>query len=246
MRAEDALVLLHQLRAEAGTLPSSISSSEYNSWEHRTRSVLTKSLGETHHITQAFVHLRWTPGIYDMENAAEAFCAAFRSTVPTAQGLIDAAVFELQQLRSSTDIAEDAGFDPELWRHVSGHVVAEEWGKVASQTAIFTEDRIRKWAGRPAQEVGEKLMTAVFGERGDYRLGLTDGEKQGWHRLAMGVSMALRNADAHRIQSRSDHRRYAMGVLGASSLLLTQMRFEHVNRFHDTSPASQEAIFEGN
>ena len=83
----------------------------------------------------------------------------------------------------------------------------------------------------------KKLMTAVYGENGDYRLGLTTGEKQGWHRLAMGISMALRNADAHRIQTRSDHKRYAMGVLGVSSLLLTQTRYEHGNRFKDTSPA---------
>jgi hypothetical protein len=29
-------------------------------------------------------------------------------------------------------------------------------------------------------------------------------------------------------------------MLGACSLLLTQMRFEHGNRFHDTSPAVSE------
>jgi hypothetical protein len=105
-----------------------------------------------------------------------------------------------------------------------------------SGASIFTEDRIRRWAGRPANEVGEKLMTAVFGDHGDYRLGVTEAEKQGWHRFAMGASMALRNVDAHRLQSRTDHKLYAMGVLGASSLLLTQMRFDHGNHFHDTSP----------
>jgi Protein of unknown function (Hypoth_ymh) len=120
----------------------------------------------------------------------------------------------MEQLQRSAGVAEDAGFDPELWDHVKGHVIAEEWGKVASQTAIFTEDRIRTWAGRPVQEVGESLMSAVFGERGEYRLGITPGEKNGWHRLAMGISMATRNVDAHRSQDRPDIKRYAFGVLG--------------------------------
>ena len=74
-------------------------------------------------------------------------------------------------------------------------------------------------------------MTAVLGERGEFRLGKTDGEKQGWHRLGMGFAMALRNVDTHRIQQRDDAKRYAMGVLGAGSLLLIQLRYEHGNRF---------------
>lgn len=235
MNIEKAVELLRALHAEAATLPTSVSSAEFNSWQQRTRSILTKSLGEAHAITQAFIGISWTPAAY-IAGDRSAFTQAFQKRVPKAQGLIESAIFELEELRDSAKLADDASYDPELWEHVGGHVAAGEWGKLASQTAIFTEDRIRKWAGRPAEEVGEKLMTAVYGENGDYRLGLTTGEKQGWHRLAMGISMALRNADAHRIQSRSDHKRYAMGVLGVSSLLLTQTRFEHGNRFKDTSP----------
>ena len=43
--------------------------------------------------------------------------------------------------------------------------------------------------------------------------------------------MALRNADTHRIQERDDHKRYAMGVVGTASLLLTQLRHQHGNSF---------------
>lgn len=229
--------MLRQLREEASTLPPSVSSSEFNSWQQRTRSVLTRSLGDGHAVTHAFIQMRWTPMAYTIGDDS-AFPRAFRASVPEAQGLIDAAIFELEQFATPDDAIFDAGIDPELWAHVRDHVAAEEWGKLASQTAIFTEDRIRNWAGRPVSEVGEKLMTAVFGERGDFRLGLTDGEKNGWHRLAMGISMALRNVDAHRIQQRADHKLYAIGVLGSSSLLLTQMRYEHGNRFHDTSPVA--------
>jgi hypothetical protein len=47
----------------------------------------------------------------------------------------------------------------------------------------------------------------------------------------MGFAMALRNVDTHRIQRRDDDKRYALGVLGTGSLLLTQLRYEHGNRF---------------
>lgn len=40
------------------------------------------------------------------------------------------------------------------------------WVKVASQAAIFTEDRIRRWAGRPVGEVGKDLAVAIFGKSG--------------------------------------------------------------------------------
>jgi hypothetical protein len=68
--------------------------------------------------------------------------------------------------------------------------------------------------------------------------GLAEGEKQGWQLFAQGIAQALRNAETQRIQDRPDHKRYALGVVGACSLLLTQMRYEHGNRFHDTSPAA--------
>lgn len=236
MKRDDAVGRLRDLRGQASSLPSNVSSAEFTSWSGRARSILSKSLGDDHHITQAFIGLRWTPSVYTMGDDS-AFVRTFEATVPEAQGLIDAAIFDLEELSDPPPLIDDAAYDPELWQHVSPHVLAEDWPKVASQTAIFTEDRVRRWAGRPVDDVGERLMTAVFGERADYRLGRTDGEKQGWHRFAMGLAMALRNADAHRIQDRSDHKRYALGVLGASSLLLTQIRYEHGNRFQDTSPA---------
>ncbi|MEH0933109.1 TIGR02391 family protein [Micromonospora sp. CPCC 205558] len=236
MKAQDVVPLLRTLREECVALPLlSVSSAQFSAWETKLRSVLIKALGETHHITSSFQKVSWTPWFEPAPR--EDMVKTFERARSISIGLVDAAIFELEHLAAVTDVVADAGFDPELWAYVGGHVVAEEWATVASQTAIFTEDRIRKWAGRKAEEIGERLMTAVFGDGGDYRLGLTQGEKQGWHRLAMGLSMALRNADAHRIQSRADHKLYAMGVVGASSLLLTQMRFEHANRFHDMSPA---------
>ena len=223
-------------RAAANTLPTSTSSAEFTTWNHTTRSILERALGKSHHVTTAFVGLRWTPQAYALGDT-QAFRRRFQATIPKAQGLLDAALVELDNAGTASEVADEVGYDDELWAHVAGQVQTEEWGKVASLTAVFTEDRVRKWAGRPVTEVGEKLMTAIFGDKGDFRLGLTESEKQGWHRFAMGISAALRNVDAHRLQQRADHRLYAMGVLGASSLLLTQMRYEHGSRFHDTSPA---------
>ena len=48
----------------------------------------------------------------------------------------------------------------------------------------------------------------------------------------MGFAQALGNVDRHRIQSREDAQRYAIGVLGLGSLLLTQLRHEHGDLLH--------------
>lgn len=102
---------------------------------------------------------------------------------------------------------------------------------VASQTAIFVENRIRGWAGNPQGRdgnlVGKALYTYVFGDVSDYRLGRQASEREGWRALGVGFAQALSNVDRHRIQKRDDAKRYALGVLGLGSLLLTQLRYEH-------------------
>ena len=197
---------------------------DLTSWELRTRSVLTKSLGDSDELTQAFGNLPWKAPVKTPGTTSH---TAFRSVFDQARGLIDTAIFELEHFPQVTDIAADTGFDPELWQHVARHIAAKDWGTVAREASVFTEDRIRTWTGRPLTEVGEALMTAVFGDKGAYRMGRTESERQGWHRFAMGISMACRNVDTHRQQHRADLQQYAIGVLGATSLLLTQLRHEH-------------------
>jgi hypothetical protein len=234
----DAVTRLRALRDEAATLPLSTSSAEFNSWKPRTRSALTRALGEKHHITQRFINTRWTPSMYTIGDTS-AFTMTFQATIPEVQGILDAAIAEIELLAEEGPAADESGIDAELWEHVAPEIRSEAWGKAAREAVIFTEDRIRRWAGRPVTEVGKDLAIAIFGSNGDYRMGLADGEKVGWQLLAQGIAQALRNADTHRIQNRPDHKRYAMGVIGACSLLLTQMRYEHTNRFHDTSPAAR-------
>ena len=114
----------------------------------------------------------------------------------------------------------------------------QDWGKVASQTAIFVEDRLRTRAGDPKNGkgdslVGEELMGRVFSDESDWRLGSRAAEREGWRALATGFAQALSNVDRHKIQRREDAQRYAVGVLGLGSLLLTQLRHEHGELIED-------------
>lgn len=154
MNPEIAVARLIALRAESDTLPPDPRKAVSVSWRTRTQSTFGRALGERHHITDAFVALRWSPMSY---GTGDLIVSAFRRAMQQAQGLIDAAISELSTLEQDVALADEAGIDPELWAHVAPEVQAEAWGKVASQTAIFTEDRIRKWAGRPDSEIGETL-----------------------------------------------------------------------------------------
>jgi hypothetical protein len=107
----------------------------------------------------------------------------------------------------------------------------------AEEVAIFVENHIRTWANSPKDRngnelVGKNLYLKVFDDSSDYRLGAQAGEREGWRYLGMGFAQALSNVDRHRIQNRDDAKRYALGVLGLGSLLLTQMRFEHEAILH--------------
>ncbi len=237
----DPVVAIERLRAldaEAAQFPHQGAITELTSWFGRGRSILRRSLGPEHHLSQQFALVKWPPPTYLPEN----FRRDVLRNLPAMRGVIDAAIADLEMLAGEAPVADESGVDAELWEHIAPEVSAEAWGKVASQTVIFTEDRIRKWAGRPPGEVGKDLAIAIFGGSGQFQMGQTPGENQGWQLYAQGVAQALRNVDAHRIQNRPDHKRYAMGLVGACSLLLTQMRYEHGNRFRDTSPATAEAI----
>lgn len=81
--------------------------------------------------------------------------------------------------------------------------------------------------------MGKNLMAKVFADDSDWWIGALPGEREGWRALAIGFIQALSNVDRHRIQKRDDARRYAMGVLGLGSLLLTQLRHAHGELIED-------------
>jgi hypothetical protein len=199
-------------------------------WRKRTDLALRRIFGDDHHLVAEAGGIRFSNSRAYTEDARS---GAFEYGRREAAALLKGAIYDLETLSQPADFTSSAAIDPELWEHIRGLVEDERWAQVASQTAIFVESKIREWSGRPATEVGERLMTTVLSETGEFPLGQTPGERQGWHRLGMGFAMALRNVDTHRIQRRDDDKRYALGVLGAGSLLLTQLRYEHGNRFKE-------------
>jgi hypothetical protein len=164
---------------------------------------------------------------------------ARRGGIREAWALLSAAIYELK-LHIGDDIEpmDVRAYDPELWEHVKRLVQNEDWGKVASQTAIFVENHVRTWAGNPTDKKGDPLYgqvlwQPVLADDSELRLGQRSAEWQGWRSLGSGFAQALRNVDVHRIQRRDDAKRYAVGVLGLGSLLLSQLRYEHGNLLNE-------------
>jgi hypothetical protein len=227
MESDRAISLLRERLEELAALPLKYGTPEYRLWRQKTDLTLKRIFGEDHDLVKQLEEIHFSYAVDDPSVELR----AFQSGKDQVQALLEGSIYQLEELSEPVEFMQDAVIDQELWEHVGHLVEQEQWGQVASQTAIFVESKIRQWAGRPPTEVGEALMTAVLGANGVFVLGQTAGEQQGWHRLGMGFAMALRNVDTHRIQQRDDDKRYAMGVLGAGSLLLTQVRYEHGNRF---------------
>ncbi|WP_406488610.1 TIGR02391 family protein [Streptomyces phaeochromogenes] len=156
---------------------------------------------------------------------------------------IRSSIFILDTLHHDSPL-DDASIDPELWAHVQGLIADDDWAKVPAAVAIFVEDKVRSWAGDPRNSkdevlVGKGLYTQVLNSSGMLRMGGQQSEIEGWMTLGSGLAQAIGNVDRHRIQQRSDVRRYAMGVLGLGSLLLTQLRYEHPARVQEAEAQAQ-------
>ena len=238
MRPAVAVAELERLKDEAEK-PSVTSGGEaFTSWRARVESILTRSLGGSHHIVKKLNDVEYGLLAFSSSTPDSAWDDARKAGISEACGLIDAAIYELGFFQGGDEPVDQRAFDPELWEHVKGIVEDEDWGKVASQVAIFVEDRVRVWAGHPKDRngddlVGKGLYAAVFADDSELRLGRRSGEWEGWRMLGMGFAQAISNVDRHRIQDRDDARRYALGVLGLGSLLLTQLRHEHADLLHD-------------
>lgn len=233
MQARQAILSLKQLKDEAQQEGIGLQADEkFSSWKGRVQSVLTRALGVDHHLTQSFTNNPYGLSVVTSSTPESAWTRAFLDGVKRASGIIDAAVFELEQAGTSDDAVDETAFDPDLWAHVQTHVQNEDWSTVASQTAIFVEDRVRQWCGDPKDRdgktlVGKGLFAKIMAPDGQFRLGKEPGEWEGWRGIGMGFTQALGNVDRHNIQKRADAKRYAFGVLGVGSLILTQLRHQH-------------------
>jgi hypothetical protein len=218
---KDRLAELDQLHRTDG---------EFHDWRQRTDLTLRRIFGDDHKLLTDFQKNRWAPTYSPA--SPEAFRSSFSGGRARAAAVLKGALYQLEELTEPANFAASASIDPELWEHVQHLVEDEQWAQIASQTAIFVESKTRQWAGLPDSKFGKDLMVAVLKPgAGLFPLGRTPGEHEGWLSLGIGIAMAVGNADRHRIQQRDDAKRYAMGVLGAGSLLLTQLRHQHANSF---------------
>jgi hypothetical protein len=219
MDTDRAVALLRERLAELEPLEEP--DAQFEKWRYKTERTLRRTLGDDHKLVEKFENITWfmsmIPGITGKDAAA---------------GILEAAIYENEELSEPADFASSASVDPELWAEVHHLVEQEKWGQVASQTSIFVESKIREWAGLPETKYGKDLMVATLKPAaGRFPLGSTPGEQEGWQAFGIGFTSGVGNATRHRIQRRDDDKRYAMGVLGTGSLLLTQLRYEHGNRF---------------
>lgn len=225
MEPQRAAALVRAQLSELKALSPDTESVEYKTWRQKTRALLGRLYSEDHYQVNNFDNLHWWIAVDHLEREW------FERGRNGATAILEAALYDLEVLSQPADVPSSASIDPDLWKRVAQLVQVEDWTSLASSVAIFVEDRIRSWADRPASEVGVALMSAVFSPKGEFPIGQTESEREGWHLLARGFAAALSNVDRHRIQERDDLRRYAIGVLGVGSLLLTQARWEHGNRF---------------
>jgi hypothetical protein len=112
------------------------------------------------------------------------------------KGVLRAPIYTLETLTDDESPLDDASIDQDLWVHVQGLVVDNDWAKVPAAVAIFIEDRVRIWAGDPGQSngsatVGKALYAAALNDSGGpLRLGRQPSEWEGWRSLGVGLTPA--------------------------------------------------------
>jgi len=196
-------------------------------WKAKVRSTVVAALGAENNLVEKLDKNRYTAAAIINGTSAAERTFAFNAGVERAKGWIEAAIYELELLQGDASPIDRSSIDPDLWEHMGALVSAEDGGKVASQTAILTEDRMRKWAQLERSLVGKNLFSKALADDGMLRLGSQRGEWEGWRALGTGLAQATSNVERHHLDDREDGKRYVIGVLGLASLLLTQMRYQH-------------------
>ncbi|MEU9821756.1 TIGR02391 family protein [Pseudonocardia alni] len=248
MDSSRAVKELKDLREQAVNNSVVGGGADFTSWKARGKTVLLTALGKESHLVESWDDISYSLSIWTTSTPRSAWVDARRRGLEKAIGIIDAAIYEIElsaDLVSAPVEVDSELFDPELWAYVSALADAGDWGKVPSQVVIFVEDTLRVWAGYPVDTRGEQLFGAnlfasVLGDSSELRLGSRSSEHEGWRSIATGLAKAVGNVDRHRIQQRSDAKKYAIGVLGMASLLLTQLRHEHGDLIAERRSSSNE------
>lgn len=234
-----AIAALHALQTEVREADFHFSSAERTAWLRKCEGVFDGVFGFPNQYTEQIVKVNYSPSIWSDSTPEQVFVDVAKAGVARAAGIVEAALhyLELTLQPSEGEFAQDAKeaalqYDPGLWNHVETAVEKEEWSTVAMLVAQYVEHHIREWSGidldaKGQPIVGKTLAIQAFSADGPLRLGRVGAEVEGWRNIASGFMMALSNVDRHRIQKREDLKRYALGVLGAGSLILTQVRYQH-------------------
>lgn len=208
-------------------------------WRHKLCALIGEVLDPHDALAIKLVGLRWRldststrsrldrKGLASMANPTDQ--SVFLEAKQSAAQIIQALRWQLDRLPPATAPFADTTIDPDLWGHVHGLVDAQDWEKVAREAAVFVEDKLRNWAAVPTSVTGSvNVFKAAISPTGFLlpKAGPAS-EQQGWQQLAVGFALALRNPSGHQINNRSDAKRYALGVLGMASLLLTELRHEY-------------------
>jgi hypothetical protein len=235
VRPEIAIAELEKLKQEANEPGVTGGGEAFTAWRARGKGLLINAFSPTHHLVDEFDEVQYGLMVFTSSTPDSAWDKSRRAGIRQACGYLDAAIYELKFcVGDEEELLSSDAYDPELWEHVKGLVQDEDWGKIPGVVATFVESHVRTWAGDPKNKdggnlVGQGLFAQVLSPdpANSLRLGQQKSEWEGWHKLGIGFAQALSNVDRHRIQRRDDAQRYAIGVLGLGSLLLTQLRYEH-------------------
>lgn len=208
LRPGKAIQALRTLKEEGAQPGLELGGPSFDAWKSKVRGVLVGTFGEKDQTVVQFSGVSyWVNGNPRTIPQSEKMRAR-RQGIEKARGHIDGAIHRLELRTGGEDLIDERSFDPELWAHVANHVVDEQWTTVASQTAIFLEDTLRKWVGDPKDKngdslYGQSLYASVPADESDLRLGRRAGERAGWRALGTGFAQAIGNVDRHRIQNRT-------------------------------------------
>jgi hypothetical protein len=120
-----------------------------------------------------------------------------------------------------------SGIDYELWEFVQPLVDSGRWEQVAREAAAFVETRARDWTGskQDVHVLMSQLLKSAMGELKEAEERRQElNEAEGWHLLARGFFMAVRNHVMHNTVGVEEQFQYGLGALGTASLLVRRIR----------------------
>ena len=136
-----------------------------------------------------------------------------------------------------------SAIDPDLWEYVRPLVEAGRWEQVAREAAAYVETRTRDWTGsrREVLDLMHEVLAPPKEPQGK-ESAAERSEQEGWHLLARGFFLAIRNHVMHNSVGTEEELQYGLGALGAASLLVRRIRTALEERQTGVIPSAAEAV----